>query len=480
MQLELFNAKFLEILDEMEIETGKSIVEMVLAGLKPTGLQQVTALIPFCREQILMASIVMERGVDDLNPGFLVGVPTKDGIVTLVGTMAQLSQTLQTLTSSILSIASRAKKIIEKGHEYEKVVFELASSLQEKKKHHLEVERLGQSLSLSVSKLDGRMAANLDKAAERTATVMARSTRAIYLIAIVVLLVSCIGTTLVVLLGRKMNRSIAEKEVARTELSEKMVLLEKEVERRQKAEREANQLAENLEKSVEERTVALHSLNMELESIVYSMSHDLRTPLRGIAGFSNAMLADCGANLDASGRHYLARIQDATITMGRTIDQILELSRFSRETMLKEKLEMSVLVEAIILEFQRNDPGRSVQVEITPNLYAFGAEDQIRAVLESLLANAWKFTGLREQAKIKFGCCRINDKPVFYVKDNGVGFNQKYSAKMFGAFQRLHLADDFPGAGIGLALVQRVVQRHGGKVWGEGKEGEGATFYFQI
>jgi len=480
MRLSLLNEKFMTILTAMEVDTGKIIVDQVLAGNKPTGLQQVAALIPLCREQILRAHSLIIRGVDELNSDLFSATDQNAGRPTLMDTLDLLSQTLQTMTSATSVVAVSAKKIIADEAEYRQAVLELKSLVKDKKEHHLASESQGRDLLASLDSADQQMSAVLEGATVGTVKAMTRSAKILYLIGAIVLLVNIVATILIVLLGRKMVATIAEKEAIRLDLQDKMSELESEVVRRRKAENDATTAAEHLEESVQKRTVELSAVNMELEAFVHSMSHDLRTPLRGIAGFSNAILDDYGESLDSSGRHYLERIQDASISMGRTIDQILELSRFSRGELVKEDLDLSAMVDSIVMELQRNDPGRFVQVEIGWNVKGYGSEEQVRAVLESLLDNAWKFTGKQQDAKIEFGRMIKDDEPLFYLRDNGVGFDTSYSAKMFGAFQRLHSVDEFPGAGMGLALVQRVIHRHGGKVWGEGEEGVGATFYFSL
>ena len=226
---------------------------------------------------------------------------------------------------------------------------------------------------------------------------------------------------------------------------------------------------------------ALHDTNRELETFSYSVSHDLRSPLRSIDGFSQALVEDAGPVLDDESRGHLDRIRNATRRMGQLIDDLLALSKVTRAEMKRERVELSDIATQIAAELARHSPNRNVAVTITPGLTATGDPQLVRLALQNLIENAWKFTGRRDQALIEVGATRDEDgAPAFYVRDNGAGYDPDFAANLFGPFQRLHPASDFPGSGIGLATVQRIVHRHGGHVWAEGKIGEGATFYFTL
>jgi PAS domain S-box-containing protein len=235
-----------------------------------------------------------------------------------------------------------------------------------------------------------------------------------------------------------------------------------------------------LNADLERRVAELAAVNRELESFSYSVSHDLRAPLRSIDGFSQALLEEYGDILAGEGQDYLRRVRAATQRMGELIDDLLNLARVTRREMRSEPVDLSALAHTIAAQLQRNEPDRTVTVSVQEGLVARGDPQLLRLVLENLLGNAWKFTGKSPAARIDFGMTTQNGAPVYYVRDNGVGFDMAYSEKLFGAFQRLHAMTEFPGTGIGLATVQRIVTRHGGRVWAEAAVGRGATFYFTL
>ncbi len=231
---------------------------------------------------------------------------------------------------------------------------------------------------------------------------------------------------------------------------------------------------------VEERTAQLETSNKELEAFAYSVSHDLRTPLRGISGFSQILLIEHQDKLDDTAKNYLQRISTATLRMSQLIDDMLSLSRVSRAEMSIQLLDLSKLAQEIANNLMVNQPDRKVVFTIQAGIKAKGDKGFLQIVLKNLIGNAWKFTSKQSSATIEFGIFEQDDKRVFFVRDNGAGFNMKYAHKLFGPFQRLHSLKEFSGTGIGLATVQRILQRHGGKVWAEGEVGKGATFYFTI
>ena len=256
--------------------------------------------------------------------------------------------------------------------------------------------------------------------------------------------------------------------------------LELEVAERRRAEEEVRQANEVLEERVEERTAQIAAANKELDSFAYSVSHDLRAPLRGIDGFSQALLEDYGERLDDTAKDYIGRVRAGCLRMGDLIDDMLQLSRLSRGEIHRQEVDLSTMAGEIAEELQRTAPQRRVVFEITPGITVFGDAVLLRAVLDNLLGNAWKFTAKTEGARITFGRQEEGGKEVLFVRDNGAGFDMAYSGKLFGAFQRLHSPQEFEGTGIGLATVQRIIHRHGGSIRAEGAVGQGATFYFSV
>ena len=238
--------------------------------------------------------------------------------------------------------------------------------------------------------------------------------------------------------------------------------------------------ADELEQRVTERTTQLEAANRELEAFSYSISHDLRAPLRGIDGFSQALLEDYYDKLDEQARDYLRRVRAASQRMAQLIDDILGLSRVTRGDIKRETVDLSALAARIMEELRARDPAHGVDFTAEPGMEASGDPVLLRVALTNLLDNAFKFTAGKEDARIEFGRQERDGRWVFFVRDNGVGFDMKYAGKLFGVFQRLHAVTEFPGTGIGLATVQRVIHRHGGEVWGEGEVGEGAVFYFTL
>ncbi|WP_431859149.1 sensor histidine kinase [Azospirillum sp.] len=245
--------------------------------------------------------------------------------------------------------------------------------------------------------------------------------------------------------------------------------------------REAEEAINGLNADLRRRATQLENANRELEAFSYSVSHDLRAPLRSISGFSQVLTEDYSDCLDEEGRDYLKRIGDASQRMAQLIDDLLDLSRLSRGEVRRAPVDLSALATAVIADLVAANPGRRVAVDIAPGLKAEADPHLVRTVLVNLLGNAWKYTSRKEHAHIVFGATTDEEgQPAFFVRDDGAGFDMAYADKLFGAFQRLHGMKDFPGTGVGLATVQRIVHKHGGRVWAEGVVDGGATFYFTL
>jgi light-regulated signal transduction histidine kinase (bacteriophytochrome) len=256
---------------------------------------------------------------------------------------------------------------------------------------------------------------------------------------------------------------------------------------RKKADLDIRVLNDSLEHRVAERTAEtavsnkkLETANRELETFAYTVSHDLRAPLRSIDSFSQIILDEYSDKLDEDGARYLRRIRAGAQHMGQLIGDLLNLSRVSRGLLKSEVVHLSSIASTIVNELRGHEPQRDVSVEIAPHIQANGDARLLRAAMNNLIGNAWKFTGKREKACIEFGANSEDGVVVYFVRDNGAGFDMAYASQLFAPFQRLHQTSEFAGTGIGLATVQRIVQRHGGRIWAESSVDHGATFYFTL
>lgn len=252
------------------------------------------------------------------------------------------------------------------------------------------------------------------------------------------------------------------------------------IEETKKAEKEIHLLNETLEQRVSERTSELEVSNKELESFSYSVSHDLRAPLRAIDGFSRALLEDCAEVLDDDGKHYLGRVRTASQQMAQLIEDLLKLSRVTRREINRSEVNLSNLAKLIVENLRERNPERNIEFNLEEDVVVYGDEGLLRIVLENLLENAWKFTSKKEKAEINFGSKILDKETHYFVSDNGAGFDMTYADKLFGAFQRLHGTCEFEGTGIGLATVHRILLRHGGTIRAESEIGKGTVFYFTV
>jgi two-component system, sensor histidine kinase and response regulator len=260
------------------------------------------------------------------------------------------------------------------------------------------------------------------------------------------------------------------------ELAKKNELLRRQAALLAQSEQAALELAEARAELVRD----LEHKNRELESFSYAVSHDLRAPLRRIDSFSRAVLESQGERLDEVGQKFLGRVREASQQMSQLIDDVLYLSRVTRAELRDHEVDLSELAGLILSRLQEAEPARRAELKIRPGVVVSGDGQLLRIALENLLQNAWKFTAKEPEARIEFGVTQTSGEPTYFIRDNGAGFDMTYAARLFGPFQRLHSQDEFSGSGIGLATVQRIIHRHGGKVWAEGLVGQGATFYFTL
>jgi light-regulated signal transduction histidine kinase (bacteriophytochrome) len=281
-------------------------------------------------------------------------------------------------------------------------------------------------------------------------------------------------------LAEAFNSMLEEIESRTDELETSNKVLEKEVSERRKAEEEIRRLNQDLDIRVQKRTAELEAANKELESFSYSVSHDLRTPLRAIDGFSRVLADDLGDNLSENAKLYIGKVRDSTQRMGQLIEDLLNLSKLSRTDLRPNPLDLSVIAQEVVDNLRQSSSDREVDVSIWDDMKATGDARLIRVVFENLLGNAWKFTSKTGNPRIEIGTIQEENKSIYFVRDNGAGFDMDYADKLFRVFQRLHGQSEFPGTGVGLATVQRIIHRHGGRIWANSTPGKGAAFFFTL
>ena len=480
LALELKNLLFLRTLANIEEHVGQLIMDEVLAGSETTGLMQINALIPFCREQILQARLLADQAVYDQNPSLLNAPNGAGEQLTVTVAVANLQQTIATLTAAPPSVTRETDTILAEIPAYQQTIQNLDKALRSTIRNRETSTKTRDEIVSLLNLADQQTVTSLGKVGEASSRMLARTTKTIYSVTALVLVVSIIGGLLVHIIGRQLALAARTAEEARTALHDQVVRLDTEIAGRAHAETEVRQLNENLDLMIRERTRELATANHELEAFVAAMSHDLRTPLRGIAGFTHALAEEYGEQLEEQGRAYLARVQEACLRVGTTIDSLLELSRLSRCALTLAEVDLSAMAESVIAELRRNEPGREIAITITPTPKLLADPTLLRALLSPLLANAWKFTRPTTNAAITFGSEQEEERLSFFIKDNGVGFNMAYRGKLFLPFQRLHSPDQFPGLGIGLATAKRIVNRYRGEIRATGREGEGAMVSFTL
>jgi light-regulated signal transduction histidine kinase (bacteriophytochrome) len=248
----------------------------------------------------------------------------------------------------------------------------------------------------------------------------------------------------------------------------------------ERVEDQIQKLGEEFDSRVSERTTQLEVVNKELEAFAYSVSHDLRAPLRSIEGFSQILLEDYAHWLDTQGRDYIQRVRSSARRMAQLVDDLLNFSRVTRSEMVRDAVDLTATAQAIVTELGQGQPERQAEFIIAPNLKSNGDARLLRLALDNLMGNAWKFTRKRPRTRIEFGSAQADGQTAYFVRDNGVGFDMAYSDKLFDGFQRLHSPADYEGTGIGLTTVQRIIGRHGGRIWADSAVDQGATFYFTL
>ncbi|MBA3015052.1 MAG: hypothetical protein KKD63_00565 [Proteobacteria bacterium] len=481
MDIDSYNRLFLQKLATIEDHLGQLIMKQVLTGDQATGLLQITALIPFCREQILHAQILVDQAAHDHDTTKLIyHDQTTIPSTSLTSAITNLRQTLSTITSADPAISDETETIIAMISPYLQTVKQLTNSINSANYLSKEAARTRNDILHFLNEVDQKILVSLKKAEQRSNELLSRTTHTIYTITALILIVSLVGASLVHIIGRQLSASAKSAETARNALHTRVVRLKEEIAGRKQAESELHTFNESLEVIVQHRTQELTDTTNELETLIAAMSHDLRTPLQGIAGFSHALREKYGDRLDTQGRAYLNQIQEFCLRAGDTIDTILDLSRLSRCALTVSTINLSDIVQSVLTELKHNNPERQVATVIAPTPSIQADPRLMRALLEPLVNNAWKFTSHIDKAIIQFGSREQEGERVFFIKDNGAGFNMVYANKLFTLFQRLHSPDQFPGNGIGLAIAQRIINRYQGKIWSHGRENVGASFFFTL
>lgn len=478
--LDMQNRDFIVILTNIEEDVGEFILKAALSGKDLTHLHQINALLPFCREQVLKVRFIVEKTVNTMDSSRLTNLDDSSLLGGAQEHLEVLSQTLETITASEPVFSDNVQDILSNIVLYKTTVNRLSTKLTDLAGlYNLMFERRKALLGF-LEKVDRYSITTLSTLVRKNSLKIQQSIQHVYVVAAIVLLVTLTAAFIINLLARKLDATVREAEQAKKILAEKVSNLDDEMIRRAEAEREVQAFNRNLETVVQKRTADLALANKELESFVDAMSHNLRTPLRGISGFSHILKSEYGDVIPGQGQGYLTRILDACRDMAHIIDAILNLNRYSKREIREVTVDLTEMALSVVDALKRNAPERDIEITISPGMTTLADSVLARVVLESLFDNAWKFTAPKQHAAIEFSSTRQKSGTIFYIKDNGVGFDNAYAAKIFQPFQKLHPLKDFTGAGMGLSLVHRIILRHRGEIWGEGEEGHGAIFYFHF
>lgn len=479
LDIDTRNSLFLQNLSTIEDHLGQLIMQQVLSGNTATGLLQINALIPFCREQILQARFLVNQAAFEHDITKLINEKETSSI-TLTSVITNLRQTLSTISSNDSIISAESRAALGMIPPYLQTIEHLKQSIESASHRAKESMRTRNEVLDSLDKIDKKTLSYLHKAEQRSNELLSRTTHTIYIVTALILTVSLVGGSLVHIIGRQLSASAKSAENSRSALQSQVIKLKEEIAGRKQAEEELRKLNESLDLTVQQRTKELTVTTDDLSALITAMSQDLRTPLISIAGFSHSLREEYGDRIDTVGRANLDRIQESSLRASDTIDSMLELSLLSRCVLTVSSVNLSDIAQSILAELKRNDPARQVATVIAPTPTIQADPRLMRTLLDPLINNAWKYTSRSSKAIIQFGSKEQDGKRIYYIKDNGVGFNMAYASKLFAPFQRLHSPDQFPGNGIGLAIAQRIINRYQGEIWAHSRENLEASFFFTL